>query len=117
IALVEQHVPELAVQAGGARRITGGLELQLQQLLDHVELAELPVDAARFGQRVDQARVQLVGVLEVLERFDALKEARVEKTPQSKVKLRLSRRLLGTGQSLFERLGEAVPVVVAFQVI
>ena len=61
------------------------LELELDELLDHVELAEVPVDPARRLEALPERGVQLVGVLEVLERLHARQELRLEDATEAKV--------------------------------
>ncbi len=69
VALIAKDVGQLDQQGAGPRAVTAGLELQLEELLDHVQLAEAPVDAPGGLEALDQRRVELVRVLKVLERL------------------------------------------------
>ena len=91
-------------RASLAARVLRALQLQLEQLLHHVELAELPVDAARFAQRFDQRRVQLEGILEVLERLHALQELPVQHPPESQVQIGFGDRHRARSQGLARAL-------------
>ncbi len=79
---VAQHVAELTEQRDARRAILCALQLQLEQLLNHVQLAELPVDAARFAERFDQRWVELERVLKVLEGANTLQELPVQQAPK-----------------------------------
>ena len=89
VALVAEDIPQL--QQKRARALTGGagLQLELEQLLDHVQLAEVPVDVAGSLEALGQRRVELVRVLKVLQRLHAGEELRLEDAPELQVKLRL----------------------------
>ena len=78
VALVAEHVAQLDQQRARAGAVAPGLQLQLEELLDHVELAETPVDAPRGLEALDQRRVELVRVLKVLERLHAGEKLRLE---------------------------------------
>ena len=71
VPLVLEHVAELEEEAAGAQVVLHALELELAELLDHVQLPEVPVDRAGVLERLDERGIQLVGVLEVLERLHA----------------------------------------------
>jgi len=116
VVLIPEHVAELAEQ-GARRRPARVLELQLVQLLHHVELAELPVDRTRLGERLDERRVLLEGVLEVLQGLDALEEPIVEQAPELEVVARESGGLGRPRDRLLERFLQPVPVVVSLEMI
>src|SRR5262249_1180425 len=98
---VAVNVSELNVQPA-RRRPVAALELQLEQLLNHVELAELPVDASSLGERFDERRIQLERILKVLQRFHALQKPPVEQSSQPKVILRLLGGVLRGRDALLE---------------
>jgi hypothetical protein len=116
VAEIPEHVAELGEESARSRSIAV-LELQLEQLLDHVELAELPVDLASFGQRIDERRIELESVLEVLERLHPLEEALVKEAAEPEVIISLPGRILCAGDALLEGFLEPVPVVVQFQLL
>ena len=93
------------------------LQLKLEQLLNHVQLAELPVDGSRFRQGVEQRRVQLVSILEMLERTHALQKLRVQNATQSEMQIRLRRGVLARRYALLQGFDDALPVMMAFQLI
>jgi len=70
LTLIRCHVAELDQQRSHLRLARGALNLQLQQALDHAELAQLPVNAPRLCERLPQRGVELEGVLEVLQGAD-----------------------------------------------
>jgi len=110
VSLIREHVAKLEEQRARARAVGPCLQLELEELLDHVQLAQVPVDAASRGQALDQPRIELVRVLEVLQRFDAGQELRLQHPPELQVELRLDgvRRL--RRDPFLELLGEALPV-------
>jgi hypothetical protein len=116
VALVAQHVAQLEQQLAGVRSIGAGLELQLEELLDHVQLAQIPVDGASRLEALDQRGIELVGVLEVLERLHAREELPLEDVPELQVELRLRRVGGGRRDPLLELLDETLPVPDFFQI-
>ncbi len=91
--------------------------MKLQELLHHAELAEFPVDAPRVRQRFAQGWIQLEGVLEMLQRFDALKKLRMQDAPQAEVQVRLDGGVLSARDGLLDRFGEARPIVMTLEVV
>src|SRR6202034_1693967 len=89
IALVAEDVAELEQERACSRTFGIGLELQIEELLNHVQLAEVPVDVASGFQALDEGGVELVGVLEMLERLHAGEKVGLEDAPQVQVELRL----------------------------
>src|SRR5262249_50277893 len=87
-----------------------GLQLQLEELLNHVQLAEIPIDAARLRERFEERRVQLVGILEVLEGFDAREKLLLEHATELQVKRGLLRILTGPRNAAFELFDQRLPV-------
>jgi hypothetical protein len=116
IAQIAEHIAQLQEKRAGVRPVGAGLQLELEQLLDHVQLAELPVHAARGLEALGQRRVELVGVLEVLERFDAGEELGLEDAPELQVKLRLLRAGRTSPDPFLQLLDEALPVADVLQV-
>ncbi len=117
VPLVLQHVPQLEEKAARAEVVLHGLQLELAELLDHVELAEVPVDRASVLQGLDERRVQLVGVLEVLQRLHAGEELRLEHATQPKVVLRLRRvARVAPRDPFLEFFDQALPVADGLEV-
>ena len=112
-----QHVPELDQELGCLRPLRRVLQLELQQPLDHVDLAEVPVDRARVLQRLQQRWVQLVGVLEVLERLDRLEELVLQDAPQLQVEGGLLRGVTRRGDALLQLLGQTLPISYRLELI
>ncbi len=115
LAHVTKDVAEFAEQRALHARVRSALQLQLQQLLHHVELAQLPINRTRFTQRVEQRRIELVRVLKVLQRSHALQELDVQHAAEPQMNVRLQRRVLGRSQALLQCFDDAVPVVVALK--
>src|SRR5262249_51701353 len=85
VADVDQHVAELRDELRRVRSVGLRLQLQLEELLDHVQLPEVPVDEARRLEALDERGVQLVGVLEMLQRLDARQELAFEDATEAQV--------------------------------
>src|SRR5690606_3353110 len=114
---VEEHVAELGEQRHARRRVLRVLELKLEELLHHVELAELPVDGSGLAQGGGVRGVELVSVLEVLQGAHALQETRVEEPSEAQVVLGFLVGLLGRDDALLERLDDPIPVVQALKLL
>ena len=102
VAEIAEHVAELDEQCARLRPVLDRAQLQLEELLHHVQLPERPVDRSRGLQALGKRGVQLVGILEMLESFDAREEFLLEDLTESQMEARL--RFVGTLRldSLFE---------------
>ncbi len=114
---VREHVAELEQQRGGEGIVLDHLELELEELLDHVHLPQAPVDAPRVPQRREQLGAELEGVLEVLERLDGEEELVLQDLPQLEVIARLDGGVPLGGDALLELLDEPLPVTNRLQMI
>jgi hypothetical protein len=85
LSLVAKNVSELEQERACGFPVGGGLQLQLEELLDHVQLSETPVDVARRLEAFGQRRIELVGILKMLESFDARQELPLENSPELQV--------------------------------
>ena len=117
VTQIAVHVPELAIQRADNGGVLGVLQLQLQQLLDHVELAELPIDQTCLGQGFHQRGIQLVRVLEVLECLHTLQEASVEQSAQPEMEVGLNAGVFRADDALLQGFSQPLPVVVALKVV
>ncbi len=108
VAGVAKHVAELEQQLGAARALER-LELELEELLHHVQLAEIPVDGARAREALRHRRIQLERVLEVLQGLHPEQEFVLEQEPEPQMAARLllvrSRR-----SALLELLDKPLPI-------
>ncbi len=116
ITKVAEHVAELEEQLTGARPVRAGLELQLEELLHHVELAEIPVHAPGGLEALDERGIEFVRVLEVLERLHAREKLALEGAPEAQVVLGLRRVARGRRDSFLELLDQALPVADVLQI-
>jgi hypothetical protein len=96
--------------------VGAGLELELEELLHHVELPEVPVDGPGRLEALGERGIELVRVLKVLERLHAREELALEHAPQLQVELRLRRVRSRRRDPLFELLDEALPVPDVLQI-
>ncbi|MFT3771955.1 MAG: hypothetical protein QM820_41645 [Minicystis sp.] len=117
VAGVAEHVAELDEQLGRHGLLLGVLQLQLEELLHHVDLAEAPVDVASLAQRVEQRRVELVRVLEVLQRAHRVEELVLEHAAELQVIRRLRRGVGIRGNAALQLLGEPLPIVNRLEMI
>ena len=117
VAEIAEHVAELDEQRGRLRSILVRAQLQLEELLHHVQLAERPVDRARRFEALCERWIQLVRVLEVLQRFHASEELLLENLTEAQMEARLRFvRALGL-DSLFELFDEPLPVANNFELL
>ncbi len=116
VALIAKDVGKLDEQGARARAVSAGLELQLEELLDHVQLAQAPVDAPGGLEALDQRRVELVRVLKVLERLHPGEKLRLEDPAQLEVELGLVGVLRRRPDPLLQLLDERLPVSDVLQI-
>ena len=107
---IAQHIAELEKERRRARPLLRRLQLELDELLHHIQLAEIPVNPARRFQALDERRVELVGVLEVLERLHAGEELGLEHVPELQVVGGLCGVRLARLDALLELLDEPLPI-------
>jgi len=92
------------------RSVAHGFELQLEELLHHVELSEIPINPARGRETLGERGVQLVRVLIMFERLDAREKLVLENATETKVKLRLRGIGPSAGNSFFQLLDQPLPI-------
>ena len=104
VAEIAEHVAELDEERGRLRSILVRAQLQLEELLHHVQLAERPVHRASRFEALSQRWIQLVRVLKVLQRFHTREEFLLENLTEAQMEARL--RFVGALglDSLFELL-------------
>ena len=117
VAGVGQDIAELEAERGSERPVLRGLELHLQELLDHVDLAEPPVDRARLLQRFDQRGVELERVLEVLQRLHGVEELVLQYAAEAEVIRRLDGRIALGRDAFLQLLDQSLPVTNGLEMI
>jgi len=105
IALIGRHVAEFNPERRRLRLRLRALDLELEQTPNHGQLAQLPVDGLRLGERLGQPRVELERILEVLERPRALQKATAQYAGQSEMQTGLRRRFGRERDRFLERVG------------
>jgi len=108
---------ELEEKLARLRSVLDRAQLQLEELLHHVQLAEAPIHGARCLEALCERRIELVRVLEVLQRFDTGKELLFEDLSEPQMEARL--RFIGIGRldAFFELLNEPLPVANVFELL
>src|SRR5579872_2284269 len=116
VSLVGKNVTQLEEELACVLSFRPRLELELKELLDHVQLTEVPVDAPRRGEALRESWVQLVCVLEVLQSFDARQKLPFEHPAEPQMELRLDGIVRRGRNAPLELLDQALPVADMFQV-
>ncbi|MBK8941676.1 MAG: hypothetical protein IPM79_29750 [Polyangiaceae bacterium] len=111
---IREHIAELDEQRDGLCALDAP-QLDIEQLLHHRRLAELPVHGARPLESLEQRRAQLVGLLEMLQGPHAVEEPLFEDAAEAEEQRRLPRRVALGGDGLFELFDERVPIVNGFE--
>jgi hypothetical protein len=82
---------------------------------DHRRFAEVPVDEASLLQRFDERRIELEGVLKMLERLHALEKLALEHAPELQMDRGFDRVLRRPTEASLEFFDKALPITIALK--